>query len=108
MTVTPPQLVPVLDLQAEVTAERRERLEKLWESGIRYRRELAKALGCCRETVESDLADMGLADRVKPDRDALRARDERARLGERRTLTGMILGDPEPGRSALDQKGQQA
>lgn len=40
----------------------------------------------------------------KPSPRALADRERRMAMGEQRDLTGRMLGDPPPGRSALDQK----
>lgn len=39
-----------------------------------------------------------------PSAEALNDRDDRASLPETRTLSGVLLGDPPAGRSALDRK----
>lgn len=44
------------------------------------------------------------ADYTQPDPKALAERARRQRLPETRDLTGILLGDPPAGRSALDQK----
>lgn len=44
------------------------------------------------------------ADYTQPDPQALADRDRRKLLPESRDLTGILLGDPPAGRSALDRK----
>lgn len=41
---------------------------------------------------------------AKPSRKALADLERRRALGDREDLTGRLLGDPPPGRSALDRK----
>jgi hypothetical protein len=41
---------------------------------------------------------------IKPDPKALADLERRRALGERPDITGRMLGDPPPGRSALEQK----
>ena len=43
-------------------------------------------------------------DLVEPNPKALADRERRSRIPDTRDLTGRLLGDPPPGRSALDRK----
>lgn len=85
---------------------------RMTEQGCSFS-EIGKALGRSAEAVRNKMNDSGLHESeqpkvhivdLRPSQEVLAARERKYELEAKRTLGAILMGDPPPGFSALDQK----